>query len=140
MSFIQIDLSTVKEAVAATEDVYALAIIDIVGYIKEETKNYVLRLRIGFVDHQGEYNSMNHFLSMPGENDDKDKIEMKKLFIKRFLTVVGIQYEEGAGFEEDDLMGLNFSCAVQQDEPQPDGTIYNSLVLPRLPSEVLSNE
>ncbi len=135
MSFIQINLSDVKEAVAAPEDIYSLAIVDVEGYIKEETKNYVLRCRIAFVDHQGEYNNINHFMSMPGENDDADKAEMKKLFIKRFLTVIGIQYEQSEGFEQDDLMGTNFTCAVQQDEPTDDGTVYNSLILPRLELE-----
>jgi hypothetical protein len=140
MSFIEIDLTGVKEPETAPEGPYSLHINDVLGYVKEKQAdgtggNYVIRCRIGF-DGRTEFRTFNHYLSFPGPADDAEGAERKKLNIARFLTMTNCPFDPSKGFDENDLQGITFPGKVGLDEPNQQGDVYNRLFLDRLPGEL----
>jgi|TARA_R100001530_G_scaffold133764_1_gene107632 hypothetical protein len=76
-------------------------------------------------------NPINHFISLAQKKDDTDTKSFKMQMLTRFLVCFGIPFEAD-GFAEEDIVGATANCFVEQDEPNDNGDIYNSLRLPRV--------
>ncbi len=84
---------------------------------------------------------VNHFLSLPNENDEAKSANFKLLLLKRFLIAFGFSVENGDLDIEQlcfDLIGRTATLEVSLGEPDDNGNVYNSLVIPRIPNEPIS--
>ena len=133
MSFIELSgLGDAKEREHAPKGRYDLRITDASRYTKEDTGNEVFKLTVE-VD-GANFRSIRHYLSLPGPNDDEDKVSVKLLMLKRFLAMAGIPFEAN-GFDEEALYGASWNGEVDVEETigedkKPTGRFRNNLVVP----------
>jgi len=136
MSFIDVNLGEdVKEAEAAPEGEYELLVDDVYEYDKEYddgTTGRLIRVK-HLIQDTGDvtYKPVYHYLSLPNESDDRDKVQMKLLMIKRYLTMAGIPFDQ-SGFNVEDLYGARFTAKLTQEVYEATGDISNSIQVPRL--------
>lgn len=141
MSYIAVNFDEVVEPKAAPSGKYNLQITRAeVAKTGEKSKNPgspILKLNIGFVDHD-EFNGMQHYMSLPNENDEPKSANFKVLMLKRFLEAFKIPYDR-QGIDPEkvamDATGATANMEVKQDEPDDVGNVYNRLVIPRLAGE-----
>jgi hypothetical protein len=136
MSFINLNLEDVQERKPVPTGRYDLIIED----VKIREKNGVETGRsviVGFPDHPLAQN-VNHILSFPLSDDDKDKVYNKAIMMKRFLAAFKIPFTS-EGFDESDFIGASANLEValtsydDKDTGQP--VIINRINLPRLSDE-----
>jgi len=134
MSFIELaGLGEAKEPAVQPEGKYFFTVVDVFQYTKEETGNEVIRVKHA-IDGVPDAMPVTHWLSLPGPNDEQDKVSIKILMLKRYLNAAGIPFEAN-GFNKEDLYGANFESEMTLSEPNDQGTQFNNLRLPRLPYE-----
>lgn len=133
MSFLELGgLGDAKEPEIYPEGEATLVVDDVHSYIKDDTKNQVIRVRHQIQD-DGDWAPVYHYLSFPGEGDDEEKAKTKILMIRRYLEMAGISYEAN-GFNEEDLYGANFTAALQVEHDEERNRDNNRINVPRLDS------
>ena len=138
MSFIEMNLTDVREPVVAPEGPANLTVATMMRYTKEDTKNDVIKLTLDINEPRSEdggesYKRITHYLSFPGPNDDDDKCKTKMLMVKRFLILAGIQFSS-EGWNEEDLYGATFDCPIEVEHNDQIGIDQNRLRVPFLDS------
>ena len=126
MSFIDLgkDLDDVKEPETVPEGQYDLTIE--AADAKEENGSLKgVSIRLGIEGHP-DAATVFHYLSMPMEGDDEDKVNFKLRFVKKFFAAFNIETENG-GFELADLPGQSGKCKLILDEYN--GMINNKIKL-----------
>lgn len=141
MSFIQMSgsFSNVQERKPVPRGTYDLVIKNAEAYQSAESKKNSIKVTIGIEGHD-EAAAVLHYVSLPGEGDDADKVSTKMLMIKRFLEAFSIPYEDD-GFAIEDFFGARASCELTLTDPDDDanGNTYNRLNLPRLEDDATTS-
>ena len=79
--------------------------------------------------------NVTHFISLP-DGSDAGKDKFKGLLLKRFLVAFGLPTD---AFDPEEcgstMPGTTASVELSLSEPDDNGSVYNRLQLPRLPSE-----
>lgn len=127
--FINMALSDAKEPTVAPEGEYELLIEKAEHYQSKHSGNYSVRCIIGFTEHP-EFQNIFHYVSLPGSEDAADKVSIKLLMAKRFLTTFGIAHEED-GFNVEDFVGATGTMFVKAEVDNEDRE-SNSISLPKL--------
>lgn len=76
-----------------------------------------------------EVSNVFHFISIPQQSDDQEKVKNKLLFLKRYLAVFGIPMN-GSKLDPNSFIGKTASVQLTVDEYQ--GNITNKIKLPNL--------
>lgn len=103
-----------------------------------------IRVTLGFTGPSKEEQNappINHFISLPHEDDEAGAANFKVLLLKRFLTLFNVPFSNGDLDVEAlcfDLIGRSANAEVTLGEPDDNGNVYNSLVVPRIPNEPTS--
>lgn len=138
MSFLEMNLGAdVKEAEIAPEGNYDLIIDKAEIKDNSDTTGKVnVQVQLLF-DGMPEYNRIFHYLSMPTQEDDDAKRQIKQLMVKRFLRHFKIPFDEN-GFDVEALAGAYANTNVTVEEYTNDAgqsRLSNRLNLPPLPQE-----
>lgn len=138
MTSININFDDAVEPVIAPQGSYTLQItaaqLAETGPNSKRPGSPMLKINIGFPD-DVEYQSFNHFIMLPNEDDDKKQLNNKVLGLKRFLTLFNVPFSNGELDIEGlamDMVGSTARAEVKQTEPNAEGVQYNSLVVPRI--------
>lgn len=95
------------------------------------------RVSIGFPDDSGLQN-FSHFISLPNEQDEPKSANFKVLLLKRFLELFNVPYDTN-GIDTErmamDMVGATANAEVKLTEPNDEGNVYNTLVVPKLRNE-----
>lgn len=142
MTFIPVNLDDAQEAKPVPAGIYNLQIVTAEEVLTGPNANNPgrpqFKVSIGFPDKPNTPN-MWHFISLPYEGDDPDKMQFKMLLLRRFLHLFSVPYDT-AGIDTEKLamsmVGATASAEVTQVE-RNDNT-YNQLVVPRLRGEAES--
>lgn len=143
MTFIPVNFEEAQEANAAPVGRYDLQITG--AEVKQTGPNSanpgrdMLQFVIGFTDPDVNSFPMRHYVSLPHPDDEPSKARNKALMLKRFLVAFDVPFESNGI----DLEAICFEAIgktanqieVTQDTGQDGTTVYNRLVLPRLPRE-----
>lgn len=131
MSFINLNLKGVKEPEAVPEGLYDLRIVKVED-TESKKGNPMTVVTIKVEDADGKNPApVYHYITYPTKDLPDSQKQMRLLDIKRFLTLFEVAYEEGEGFDTDDLQGQTARGLLTQEEGD-DGVIRNRLRLPRL--------
>ncbi len=116
MSFINVAIEEAVEKQALPEGSYDLVVTDVEPYHNDNSGKDSVRCSIGFVEHPEAKNIM-HFIALPHESDDADKVNNKLLSLKKFLERFNVPFE-GNGFNVEDIAGATarMFVAVEVDE------------------------
>ena len=137
MAFIPVNLNDAVESQPVPNGRYSLTITAC-----EETKTKELgkpqyRVSIGF-DEQPTAPNLTHFVGLPTESDEPNKMQFKMLLLKRFLALFDIPYDS-KGIDTEklamEMVGRKCTAEVVLGEPNANGNVYNGLVVPRLKGE-----
>lgn len=143
MSYISLNLNDVKEAVAAPKAEYELQITAAqatqTGQNSKHPGTPMIKFTLGFTDPELDSPSFNHYMVFPYEGQT-EYLNLTLLGIKRFLVHFQIPYSDD-GLDTETIafeaIGKTAICAVEQQEPNDNGEIYNKLgYLPKLREEM----
>jgi len=127
MSFVKINLKTVKEPEIVPEGEYDLRIVKVKD--DETKKGEPMTILSIVIENAGIPNPqvVMHYVLYPngGQYDD-----MRALEIKRLLTAFDVGFDEG-GFDPQELQGRTAKCLLTQEEGD-DKVIRNRMRLPRI--------
>lgn len=130
MSFIALKgIENTAEPKVAPEGEYDLCIISAKLNEKDGKINVMTILE---VEGEPEVGSVFHYISIPGPDDDEDKVKAKMLFAKRFFVQFGIDIDGGVDLEH--FVGCRALGKLMQEEYE--GNPKNVLQVNRLPAEV----
>jgi hypothetical protein len=132
MSFIEIPLGGVSEAVTVPEGTYDLRIEGCEEKTSVNTGRDMLMVMLHIENPPAGVENpatVFHYVNLPMEDDEPRTVQMMLLEIKRFLTVFGVPFEEH-GFDSNDLPGAVGECFLIEEEYE--GRIGNKLKPPRL--------
>jgi len=132
MSFIELKgIENAREPEVAPEGEYSLCIINAKVQEKEGKTNIMNVLEI---EGEPEMGNVFHYVSIPGPDDEDDKVKAKMLFARRFFTQFGIDVDGGVDTEQ--FVGSRALCKLTQEEyPEGSGQLKNVLQVNRLPQE-----
>lgn len=144
MPYIEMNLDDVTEPKPAGKGRYALQITGAEATESGEKSKHpgtpMIRVTLGFTDPElATTPTFNHFLVFPYAGQENQYYT--KLNIKRFLTQVGLDW--GGGDLEAlamDLVARTGTFEVGLTEPREDGTVFNTLILDRLPEQNVSTQ
>lgn len=103
MSFITVAIGEAVEKEAMPEGPYNLVVTEAVPYKNDNSGKDSIKCSIGFADHPEAKNIM-HFIALPHESDDAEKMNNKLLSLKKFLEKFNVPFEE-SGFNVEDING-----------------------------------
>lgn len=141
MSFIQINLGDdVKEAGVADEGTYSLT----ASFVAErESKNTGRPMIVvgHVINGEADIAPIYKYLNLPQEGDEPSTVKMFELEIKRYLTMIGLEYDP-TGFDSDLIYGQDFEAYVTKDEilddegnPKNPPDFRNNISVPKLAAE-----
>lgn len=78
---------------------------------------------------QGQWSNIFHYVSLPGQNDDNDKVATKLRMAKQFFVQFGIPFDNGVNVEE--MIGCRAEGNITQEEYE--GQLSNKLKCDPLP-------
>lgn len=137
MPFIPANLNEAKEAKPVPAGKYDLTILSCDEVLTREKQKPQYKVGIQINGHD-DAPPLNHFVGLPAEGDEPDKMTFKILLLKRFLTMFGLKVSN-EGFDTTELamsmVGATARGEVGLSEPADDGTVYNRLVVPKLKDE-----
>ena len=116
MSFIEVAIADAKAPEVQPEGVYDLVIEKADMYKKDGSTKTSVRCIIGFDGVPGAA-SIFHYQSLPGPDDDSEKVNNKLLMLKRFLEAFYIPFE-GNGFAVEDCVGARGRFFITQEPDQ----------------------
>lgn len=141
MTFINVNFDEAVEPQAAPAGRYNLQITEAkvvkTGPNSKTPDQPQYRVTIGFPDYP-EYQNFSHFVSLPNEMDEAGSAKFKALLYKRFFGLFNVPYDHnGIDLERDpmNLVGATAFAEVKLSEPNDNGDVYNSVVVPRLRNE-----
>lgn len=141
MSFINVNLGEdVKERECVPAGPYDLTISSVTN--KPSSKGSEMLTIVMDIDGMPDAMPVKHWITLPTAGDDEETMRNKNLGVKRFLTLVGIEFES-SGFAEEDLYGATFPGVltvemVEEDKdgnPLPKPYEINRLVVPFLQND-----
>lgn len=143
MSYINLNLDTVKEATAAPKGEYELQITAATatesGPNSKHPGTPMIKFTLAFTDPEINSGAFSHFMVFPYEGQT-EYLNLTMLGIKRFLVHFNIPFSnegldtENIAFE---AIGKVANCNVDVTEPNDNGDIYNKLgYLPKLREEL----
>lgn len=140
--YINVNVNSAQEVRPAPKGRYELQITGATaGVTGPNSKNPgcpTLKVSLGFTDLDLNAGNITHFITLPNENDEVGAAKFKTLLLARFLSAFSINVDN-EGFDVDELamemQGHVGSIEVGLTEPNDNGDIYNTLVLPKLPEE-----
>ena len=103
-----------------------------------------IKVTVGFTGPSQEEQAappINQFISLPNEDDEPKSANFKLLLLKRFLVAFNVPFSNGDLDVEAlcfDLVGREANLEVTLGEPDDNGNVYNSLVIPRIANEPMS--
>lgn len=138
MTFIAVNFDDAVEPTIAPQGRYELLITEAkaveTGPNSKNPGSPMLRVSIGFPENV-EYQTFNHFIMLPTGDEDKKTLNNRVLGLKRFLVMFGVPFDNhGIDVEQItmEMVGCRANGEVRQTEPNADGNVYNSLVVPRI--------
>lgn len=141
MTFIPVAFDDVSEPKAAAAGMYELQItgckVTKTGDKSKRPGSPQYEVTIGFV---GEANIPNirQYISLPHEEDEPSSANFKALLLKRFLVAFKVPFQPN-GFDLEglamEMVGATARLEVALDPPADNGSVYNRLVVPRIPGE-----
>lgn len=142
MSYIDINFDDAVEPSIAPAGRYNLQVTEAqIVKTGEQSKNPgrdQFKISVGFVDHP-EYLTARVFLSLPHPDDEAKTNNFKVLQLKRFLVAFNVPFSPSGIDLEQTAMEMVGATAnnveVGLTEPNANGTIYNNVIFPRLPTE-----
>lgn len=111
MSFITVAIGEAKEKEAAPEGPYNLVITEAKPYHNDNSGKDSIECSIGFEEFP-DYNNIKHFIALPHESDDAEKMNNKLLSLKKFLERFSIPFED-TGFALEDFGGATSRLFVE---------------------------
>jgi hypothetical protein len=130
MSFINLDLTGVKEGEIVPEGEYDLRIVKVEdGESRKGNQMTTVTIRIEGTDVPNPA-PVQHYITYPTPDLPDNQKYMRLLDIKRFLTLFEVPFDK-AGFDSEELLGQTARGMLTQEEGN-DGIIRNRLRLPRL--------
>lgn len=141
MTFVTVNFDDVVEPKPATPGKYPLQIVkcDVVktGDKSKRPGSPQYRVSIGFPE-QPDTPNLTQYISLPHEEDEPGSANFKALLLKRFLHLFSIPLPTG-GFETESLamqmVGATATAEVGLTEPNENGDVYNTLVVPKIAGE-----
>jgi hypothetical protein len=138
MSFIQMtgSFSSVQEKQPVPDGTYDLVIESAEAGNSKSSGKPQIHVVLGIEGHD-DAPKVQHYISLPAQDDTPDKLGTKMLMLKRFLEAFGIPYED-TGFAVEDFFGAKGSARLTLTSPDDEGSngiVYNRLQLPRLADE-----
>lgn len=140
MSHLSINFNEVKEQTAVPKGRYEL---QITGAEEKETGENskrpgspMLRFTLGFTDLSLNAPMISHYVTLPYDGDEN--ANFKLLQMKRFLEAFSIPYDEDGIDTEKlcmDAVGCSGTVEVGLTPPRDDGTVFNTIILPKLPKD-----
>lgn len=137
MALIPVDFNNVVELKPVPIGRYDLTVASCEKTFTKEGAKPQLKLSVG-IDGQDGAPNITHFIGIPSEKDDKDKLEFKALLLKRNCALFGVPLSNGM---DDETLAMSFvgasvkSVEVTQSEPTPTGEVYNRIMVPKLKGE-----
>ena len=132
MSFITFgkSFSEVQEQKPVPAGIYHLRAVSVDGYEKNGKQSLKIMHEI---EGHPEAGQVSHFLNLPVEGDEK--LDIKMLFIKRYLAAFHVPMEDN-GFNPDDILGAEADVSLSLTEPREGSSaVYNQIDLPKLADE-----
>src|SRR5690606_6161340 len=120
--------SNVQEKRPVPKGVYELRVENAENHISNESKKPSVKVTL-LIEGNPEAPKVIHYLPLPNQDDDADKVSNKMIMIKRFLECFGITYEDN-GFNLEDFFGAAGQCELgltDPDDPGANGNVYNRL-------------
>jgi hypothetical protein len=121
------DYNAIEENQPVAEGEYTL-VIDSVKEKQDDSGNTKGLLVILAIEGQDNAANVMHNLSLPLPTDEDEKKKNKLLFMKRFLTLFNIPFNNGLDLTS--FLGKRAKCFLVQDDYQ--GTISNKIKLPSI--------
>ena len=139
MGFIPVNFDEVQEAKPAEPGIHAMQItgceVTATGPNSNKPGTPMYKINIGFPE---EVDAMNlqHYLTLPNEDDDAETLKNKVRGLKRFLEMFNVPYDKsGIDIEKIafDMVGCQAQGETELSEPDPkSGKIYSRLRVPYL--------
>lgn len=119
MSFIQVNLGEdIKEKSNVPAGPYTLQIEDI-GDKPSKAGSNMLTIRHNIQGHPDAKKVIN-YITLPTEGDDEEAVRNKSVGLKRYLTLVSIEFTD-EGFDIEELYGATFEANLEVEMVEPDG-------------------
>lgn len=136
MSFISVDLGDdIQEDKPVDEDNYTLT-INTAEETESKRSGAAMIVITHSIDGHPDAALVYHNMVLPKEDDDEKVRRFKLLNIKRYLALVGIEFDPN-GFDADELVGMSFDAyltkdEIEQEDPNAAPRYRNSIAVPRL--------
>ncbi len=141
MSIINVNFDDAVEPKPAAAGSYELQItkcdITETGPNSKRPGSPQFKVTIGFIDQPNTPN-VQHYVSLPHEEDDSDAANFKLLLLKRFLVLFNVQFATNEIDTEKmamDMIGATATADVELTEPNDNGDVYNRLRVPKIRGE-----
>jgi len=134
MPFIPVDTSGVVESKPVPAGMYDTVITECDGAAVSKNGLPQMVVTIGIEGHE-DAAPLRHYVSLPQQNDEPQKLKGKVLFLRRFVDLYGVKLDP-SGFDSDkvamELVGKRAKAEISLTEPDDSGNVYNRLITPRL--------